>query len=200
MVARGYVIWLNAAGLGRLAQPLELGDPGQPLQGALFDAPRLGDRHAEVPGRLLDGPLALAIGAEPGTDDLHLLRGQGSQAGAHDALGLAPDRLVLEGLLVDRQQGAERRLAVLADTGVERGQHLLVAAQPLDLLGVGVQLLRQLFQRGLTAQAERHLALGPAEAPHALRDVRRQADGAARVVQAALERLPDPDRRVRREP
>src|SRR3954451_15070404 len=106
MVARGYVIWLNAAGLGRLAQPLELGDPGQPLQGAFLDAPRLGDRHAEVPGRLLDGPLALAIGAEARPDDLHLLGGQRGEALVHGTGRVATEDLIVERLLVVREQGA----------------------------------------------------------------------------------------------
>jgi len=71
--------------------------------------------------------------------------------------------------------------------------------------------IRQALQRGLdntgrtvrvpahVAQLRRELALQTPHAAHALRDVGGQTDRPAAVVETALERLPDPDRRVGRE-
>src|SRR4051794_31445059 len=185
--------------LRSFAQALQLGDPSQALERALFDAARLGHRKAQVAGRLLDGPLALAVRAEAGADDLHLLGRQGGEALLHDASGLTADGLLLERDLVHRKERPQRGLPVLADAGVQGRQHLLVGRETLDLVGVGVQLVGQLVQRGLTAQPERHLTLGAPKATHALRDVRGEPHGPARVVQAALKRLADPDRGVGRE-
>ena len=73
-------------------------------------------------------------------------------------------------------------------------------AQGADLRDVGLHLRREPLVARLLAELGGQLALDAAQLADALCDVRRQADRAARVVEAALQRLADPDRRVGREP
>src|ERR1700742_2685614 len=56
-----------------------------------------------------------------------------------------------------------------------------------------------LLVRRLMPELGRQLTLDAPDLARALRDVDREPDGAAGVLQAALDRLADPERRVRRE-
>ena len=100
---------------------------------------------------------------------------------------------------LDGDQGAEGRVAVLADAGVERRQGARVRAQQVDLFEVRPGLLGDLVERRLLAELDRQLTLDALDLAGALGDVGGQADRAAGVVEAALKRLADPDRRVRGE-
>ena len=108
---------------------------------------------------------------------------------------LLVDLLVNRGGL-ERDEVAQRRVAVLADRLVERHDRAIRLA---DLDHVGQ---RQVGSRGdllvarLVPKLRGELALHAAHLPGQLRHVDGQADGAARVLEAALYRLTDPQGRV----
>src|SRR4051794_9437225 len=198
---RALQAWFVCDGLvlGRVAQQRELRLALQALKRPGLGLARVGHAHAELAGRLLDRVLALATGTVAQVDDLHLLGRQLLQEAA-DAPGVVcPDDVHLDVGVLDGDQRTQRGLAVLADAGVKRRERALVAAQALDLLDVEAGRIGQLLQRGILLQLHRQLTLDAGQLAGALRHVRRQADRAAGVVQAALQRLTDPDRRVRRE-
>ncbi len=97
---------------------------------------------------------------------------------------------------IARQEVAERRLAVLAHGLVQAGQVARELTR-LDHLVLGkLRPLSDLLVRGIATQLRRELLL---DAPHlalALSDVHRHADGPPGVLEAALDRLPNPERAV----
>src|SRR6185437_6458325 len=115
-----------------------------------------------------------------------------------------PLTLVVPGRLLGRlgvggEQVAERGVAVFADLLVERYEGGALVAHLLDLLDRQPGLLGQLLDRGLAPEPDRQLALDPADLARALCDMHGQADRAARVLEAALDRLADPQGGVRGE-
>src|SRR5580700_2133686 len=96
-------------------------------------------------------------------------------------------------------QVADAGLAVLADRRVEADRLPAGAQQLLDLVRRPVQLDGQLLRGWLPAQALVHVALDPGQLAEHLEHVHRQPDGPGRVGEAALDGLPDPPHRVRRE-
>ena len=156
-------------------------------------------RHTELaPG--LRQRLGLAIaGAEAHLDHVPLGLGELGDRG-QQRLGL--ERLVnlfVHGRRLDRQQVAEGGVAIVA--------HRLVQTDhgPVGLANLDHVLQRQVRSRGdllvrrLVAELRRELALDAPDLAGALRDVHGKADRPARVLESALDRLTDPEGRVRRE-
>ncbi len=93
---------------------------------------------------------------------------------------------------VGGQQVAKRGVAVLADLLIEADQGGALVAHLLDLLDLEAGLPRQLLDRGLAPEAHRQLALDTPDLARALGDVHGQANRAPGVLQAALDRLTNP--------
>ena len=117
----------------------------------------------------------------------------------HDPLALVLPGGLLRRLGVGGEQVAERGVAVFADLLVEADERGALVAHLLDLLDRQAGLRGELLERGLAAEAHRQLALDAADLARALGDVDGQADRASGVLQAALDRLADPQRGVGRE-
>ena len=96
-------------------------------------------------------------------------------------------------------QVAQRRVAILADRLVERHDRAIRLADLDHVLQRQVCRRGDLLVRRLVAKLRGQLALDAADLAGPLRHVDGQADGAARVLEAALDRLTDPQRRVRGE-
>ena len=138
----------------------------------------------------------LAAAAEPKLDHLAF----GDRQLLESTVDLV-GHVVLAHLLLGRggvavEQLAEAGRVVFADAGVEARGLGVQLAQALDLVGLEAGLGRDLLEGRLA------LKLGGQVGGHALDlagllgDVGGQADGAGRVVEPALDRLADPQRRV----
>src|SRR5262249_24295830 len=111
---------------------------------------------------------------------------------------------LLVDLLVDRrrldgQQVAELGVAVVAHRLVEAHDRAVRLANLDDFLERQGGGRRALLLRGAVAQRGRQLTLHAPHLPRTLRNVNREANRAAGVLQAALDRLTDPQRRIGRE-
>src|SRR3954447_25919611 len=102
-----------------LAQRHNVGALAEALQRPLLDLPRALRRHAELAPGLAERLRLLVTGAEAHLDDVALLlRELGDRAEERLRAQLLADLLVNRGRL-DRQQVAERRIAVVAHRLVE---------------------------------------------------------------------------------
>src|ERR1700686_1703158 len=175
-----------------LAQSRQLGRLGELLQRALLqlrgslggEPEALADRGERL--RLL------AASAEAQGENLALGVGQLRDRAVHDALALVLVGYFLGGLLLGRQQVAQRGIAVFADLLVEADERVALVAHFFDLLELQARLLRELLVGGLAPEAHRELALHAPDLARALGHVHGQANGAPGVLKAALDGLADP--------
>src|SRR5688572_22394661 len=123
--------------------------------------------------------------------------------------------LLLEHLVGNRLVGRDRvhvldqltelRVAFLTDRRLERDRRSAVPSDLLDPLGgdrrlrIGGQGRRDLLRRRLAPELDGELTRRPGHPVHGLDHVDRDPDRPRLVGQAALDGLPDPPRRVRRE-
>ena len=107
--------------------------------------------------------------------------------------------LFLEVVLGRRDDVAERGVAVVAERLVEARHRARRLAHLAHLLDRQLRALRDLLVRRLALELRDELALGARDLRLALEDVHRDANRPRLVRDAALHRLADPPRRVRRE-
>src|SRR5829696_992716 len=190
---------VTASLLGGLAERDELRALAELAQRALLQLAGALGRDAQLLAGLRQRLGLVVAGAEAHLDDVALgLRELGDRG--QERLGL---ELLLD-LLVDRrrldgEQVTERGVAVVADGLVERDDRAVGLADLDDVGQREVGRVGDLLVGRLVTQLGRQLAL---DAPHLagpLRHVDGQADRAAGVLQPALDRLADPQRRVGRE-
>src|SRR4051812_26043940 len=177
----------------------ELTRLGEPPEGVLLDLADALGADAEAAAGLAQRRGLLAAEAEAQPDDVTLALRQ-----AHDGLldrrgaGIL-DTLVLDQRLLGRDQLAEGRLAVLADRLIQARQRPGRLADLDHLVDRELDRLGDLVLGRLATEPRGQLALRAVDLALALRDVDGQANRARRVLQAALDRLPDPQGRVGRE-
>src|SRR4051794_5311487 len=185
--------------LGGLAERDQLRSLREALQGALLDLTRPLGAHTELAAGLRQGLRLEVAGAEAHLD--HVTLGLGELGdGGQERLGL--QRLVdflVHGRRLDRQQVAEGGVAVVAHGLVEADHSAVGLANLDDVLQRQVRSRGDLLVGRLVAELRRELALDAPDLAGALRNVHGKADGTARVLESALDRLTDPERRVRRE-
>src|SRR5918911_352900 len=186
-------------GLRRLAERLERVHPREAVERAALDLLGLLRAHPQLAADLGAGAL-LALGAEAQGDHLALLLREGVQR-LGDGLGEdGPVDLLLRRLVVGGAEVAERGgVGVVAELHVEARRRVVDGADLLDLLDLHAGHGRDLVQLGLTLELHRELVADAADLARLRRDVGGQADGTGGVVEAALDRLADPQRGVRRE-
>src|SRR4051794_20410166 len=153
---------------------------------------------SELPGGVANRPGRRAAGPEPDPDHRALVLMEVGEGGVDRVLLLALDDLLLEVGLALRPQLAEARLAI-ADGGVEAGRDPGQVADRLDLVERQLRLLGDLLVGGIAIRVGPQLRLDPVHGPLALGDVGRDTDRTTAVVEAALDRLLDPQHRVGRE-
>src|SRR5215210_6815209 len=188
------MVWLGA--LRGLAQRHELRALGEALEGALLDLTGPLGRDAELATGLAERLGLLVAGAEAHLDDVALRSGElldrGQQRlGAEGLVDLLVDRRGLQ-----REQIAERGVPVVADRLVEAHDGAIRLA---DLDDVGQRQVGSggdLLVARLVAELRRQLTLDAPDLPGALRHVNGEPDRPARVLEAALDGLADPERRV----
>ena len=156
-------------------------------------------RSAEKPRRL---PIAVSVWGSSWPVPKRSVSTVRSVSGSWE-IDLVDDPLALvlpDGLLgsleLGREQVPEGGVAVLADLLVEADEGGPLVANLLDLLDLETGLGRQLLERGLAPEPHGQLALDAADLARALGHVDGQPDRAARVLEAALDRLADPEGRV----
>src|SRR5262245_20500310 len=162
--------------------------------------------EAELLADLLERPRPAVLEAEPQPEH-PLLAALEAVEDLRDLLleELIGDDLVWPDRVRILDQLTELRVAFLADRRLERDGSPTVATNLLDPLGgdrharILGQLRGDLLRRGFAAQLERELTRGPRDPLHGLDHVDRDADRPRLVGEAALDRLADPPRRVRRE-
>src|SRR3954452_11614594 len=183
-----------------LAQRHDVGALAEALQRPLLDLPRALSRHAELAPGLAERLRLLIARAEAHLDDVALLlRELGDCAQKRLRAQLLADLLVDWGRL-DREQVAERRVTVVADRLVET-DHGTVRLADLDhVLEREVRRVGDLLVSRLVTELGRELTLDAPDLPGALGHVNGEPDRPARVLEAALNGLADPERRVSREP
>src|SRR3954452_19459248 len=188
-----------SAALRSFAQRIQLTGAGQRGQGLLLELANPLGREAEAAARLAQWRGGLAVDAEPQLDHVALALGQlrdGSLNRLH--AGRLGDLVGRLGAVV-REQVAEGGLAVLTDRLVEARHRARGAPDLDDLLDGQVDDRSDLLLGRLTTELDGELALDAVDLAVALADVHGQADRAGGVLEAALDRLSDPQRRVRRE-
>src|SRR5437763_6315145 len=104
--------------------------------------------------------------------------------------------LLLRLRLVGAEEVAERAVAVVAHGLVEARHRLRSLLDLLDLLHRELRHFGDLLEAGLAAKLHVELTLDTRDLALALRDMNRHANRARGVVQPALDRLTDPQRRV----
>ena len=138
----------------------------------------------------------LAVQSEPQGDDVALDLGQRLHRLAQAVVLEVRDDLLLDGRPLAGDQVAEGGLAVLTDALVEARGATVRATDVGDLVYRQVHELGDLLLRRLAAELDGELALGVRDLARPRDDVHRQADGAARVGEAAADGLTDPERPV----
>src|SRR5215208_6503245 len=168
----------------------------EPLQTARLElaGTLLGDAH--LAGDLAERCLGGATGAEPQLDHPALVLRQCCEGGVDRMLLLALVDFLLDALRALRSELAESRVPVVADRGVEARGDPGQVANGLDLIERKLGAIRDLLLGGLAVQARAELRLHAIHRALPLRDVRRDANRPPGVVQAALDRLLDPQNRV----
>src|SRR3954470_19324173 len=189
----------RAGGLRRFAERFEGVHARQAVERAALDLLCLLRTHAQLATDLGAGAL-LTLGAEAQRDDLALVLGQGLE-GLRDLLAddAAVD-LLLRRLVVGGAKVAERGgVGVVAQLHVQAGRRVVDRADFLDLLDLHAGDRSDLVQLGLALERHRKLVADAPDLAGLRGHVGREADGAGGVVEAALDRLTDPQRGVRRE-
>src|SRR3954471_2901720 len=188
-----------AGGLRRLAERLERVHPRQAVERAALDLLGLLRAHPQLAADLGAGAL-LALGAEAQGDDLALVLGEGVQ-GLDDRLREdGPMDLLLGRLVVGGAEVAERGgVGVVAELHVEARRRVVDGADLLDLIDLHARDRGDLVELGLTLELDGELVADAPDLPGLRGHVGREADGAGGVVEATLDRLTDPQGRVRRE-
>src|SRR3954468_20989110 len=190
---------LSSFWLRGFVQRRQLTRLGEAPESVLLDLANPLGADAEAAAGLAERSGLLAAEAEAQPDNVTLALGQ-----AHDGLldrGRAGvlDDLVLDQRLLCRDQLAEGRLAVLADGLIEARQRAGRLADLDHLVDRELNRVSDLLLGRLATEPRGQLALRAVDLALALRDVDGQADRAGAVLQPALDRLTDPQRRVRRE-
>src|SRR5215210_2638266 len=188
-----------SAALRSFAQRIQLTGAGQRGQRLLLELANPLGREAKPAARLAQWRGGLAVDAEPQLDHVSLAFGQlrdGSLNRLH--AGRLGDLVGRLGAIVG-EQIAEGGLAVLTDRLVEARDRARGPADLDDLLDGQVDDLRDLLLGRLATELHGELALDAVDLAVPLADVHRQADRAGGVLETALDRLPDPQRRVGRE-
>src|SRR5262245_38743344 len=193
--ARGSCV-CRAKGLGRFAERFERVHARQAVERAALDLLCLLRAHAKLTADLSAGAL-LALGAEAQGDDLALVLGQGLEGLGHLLADAAAVDLLVRSLVVGGPKVAERGgVGVVAQLHVQARRRVVDRPDLLDLLDLHPRDGRDLVQLGLTLELHRELVADAPDLARLRRDVRRQTDGTGGVVEAALDRLPDPQRGV----
>src|SRR4051812_28184212 len=185
--------------LRRFAESYQLRPLREALEGTLLDLPGPLGRDAELAAGLRQGLWLPVAGAEAHLDDVALGVGQ---LGDRVQQRLRLQRLVdlfVHGRRLDGQQVAEGGVAVVAHRLVQRDNRAIGLADLDHVLQRQVRRGGDLLVRGLVPEPSRQLALDAPDLPGALRHVDGKPDRPARVLEAALDRLTDPQGRVRRE-
>src|SRR4051812_38885692 len=142
----------------------------------------------------------LALGAEAERDHLALVLRQGVQGLRHLLGDDAPVDLLLGRLVVGGAEVAERGgVGVVAELHVEARRRVVDGADLLDLVDLHAGDRRDLVELGLTLELDGELVADAPDLPCLRGHVGREADGARGVVEAALDRLTDPQGGVGRE-
>src|SRR6185437_9333762 len=155
--------------------------------------------HAEHAAGLAEGGGLGTSHAEAKLDNVALALRELVQRPAHSLVAVVLDDLFLRLRAIGRQKVAESAVTVVAHRLVEARHRLRSLANLLNLLDRQLRGLGDLLLRGLAAELHVQLTLDPRDLALALGDVHRHADRARGVVQPALDRLTDPQRRVRGE-
>src|SRR5829696_9740636 len=185
--------------LRSFAQRIQLAGAGQRGQRLLLELTHPLGREAEAAAGLAQRSRCLAVDAEAKLDDVALALGQLRYGALHRLhAGRLGDLVGRLGTIVG-QQVTEGGLAVLADRLVEARDRARGATDLDDLLDGQVDDLGDLLLGRLATELHGELALDAVDLAVPLADVHGQADGAGRVLETALDRLPDPQRRVGRE-
>src|SRR5215211_1130029 len=173
---------------------------GQVFEGVCLDLPHPLARQPELAAdRLERGRVAVAVQPVAPLHDLALALRQLRDRAPQDVLLEAHRQLLLRRRLLGRDQLAERALVLGADRLVEardRAGGLLHLAQ---LLQRPLRVLPDLLLGRLPPELRRQRPLGPRDPLLTVGDVHRDPDRPRLVRDAALDCLPDPPRRVRRE-
>src|SRR4051794_21095770 len=188
-----------AGGLRRLAERLERVHARQAVERAALDLLGLLRAHPELAADPGAGAL-LAPRAQAQGDDPALVPGGGGQRLDDRLREDGPVDLLLGRLVVGGAEVAERGgVGVVAELHVQARRRVVDGADLLDLLDLHAGDSRDLVELGLALELHRELVADAADLARLRRDVGGQADGTGGVVEAALDRLPDPQRGVRRE-
>src|SRR3954454_511529 len=187
------------AGLRRLAERFEGVHARQAVERATLDLLCLLRAHPKLTPDLGAGAL-LALGAEAERDHLALVLRQGVQGLRHLLGDDAPVDLLLGRLVVGGAEVAERGgVGVVAELHVEARRRVVDGADLLDLIDLHARDRGDLVELGLTLELDGELVADAPDLPGLRGHVGREADGAGGVVEATLDRLTDPQGRVRRE-
>src|SRR5205807_5700210 len=115
--------------LGRLAQRLELGAAGKPVQASLLELARLLGGDPELHPGLPERPRLVPGQPEAKPDDVPLVLGERRHQLADAAVPIGLRDLLERLGPLTGQQVAERGLAVVADRLIETGQRAIELAQ-----------------------------------------------------------------------
>src|SRR3954466_945676 len=185
--------------LGRFAERFERVHTREAVERAALDLLRLLRAHAKLAADLSAGAL-LALGAEAKRDHFALVLRQGVEGLGHLLGDDAAVDLLLRRLVVGGAKVAERGgVGVVAQLHVQAGRRVVDRADLLDLLDLHAGDRSDLVQLGLALERHRKLVADAPDLAGLRGHVGREADGAGGVVEAALDRLTDPQRGVRRE-
>src|SRR3954463_351954 len=185
--------------LGCVAQRGERIVVRQPPQRLLFELTRPLGGDAELLAGVAEAQRGTAAQAVAKLEHVALTLMKNAQRRLDLAGHRLLDRLLLRTGDLACHQVSESRLRTVADRLVEAGDDIGQRPDVGDFLGLQLDCLGQLLDRGLAAQTDREITLGASDLALALTDVRRKPDRTAGVGQTALDRLSDPERCVSRE-
>src|SRR5262245_1040301 len=183
-----------------VSEPLRLGKRLELLQRVVLDLTDPLAGHAERLSDLLERARLRAVEPVAQLDDAAFPIGERGQREL-DVLAAKRERRGVERRLggLVRDEVAERRVLFLADRLLERDRELRHAQDLAHLLGVDLELLRDLLRQGLAPEPLDELPLDVDDLVELLDHVHRDPDRARLVRDRARDRLPDPPGRVGRE-